>query len=248
MLLDTSGSYAYGMRCSVLLTAGPQSWLRPRGGFQDRTGEVSPLNMGELYAMLQRLERDGLAGSDGTAAPSAALLADVSGWRMPDASAEPQAGASPERPADRRTAHRSLSRWAVHLGLLCSAAAALGTLQLLHVRIAIHTDVGLVFVGLVVVHLAQRRQTLARMASQIVRVRTFAGRRIRLTVSDFLLLFITLNVLVSGVLDWDRGEPIQLPLPRPFNRWHLDSGLVLVVYLTVHVWRRRKRLRRSTIR
>ena len=115
-------------------------------------------------------------------------------------------------------------------------------------RIAIHTDVGLVFVGLVVVHLAQRRQTLARMASQIVRVRTFAGRRIRLTVSDLLLLFITLNVLVSGVLDWSRGEPIQLPIPGPFDRWHLDSGLALVVYLAVHVWRRRKRLRRSTIR
>ena len=37
-------------------------------------------------------------------------------------------------------------------------------------------------------------------------------------------------------------------LPRPFYRWHLDSGLALVVYLVVHVWRRRKRLRRSTIR
>ena len=97
-------------------------------------------------------------------------------------------------------------------------------------------------------HLAQRRQTLARMATQLGRARTFAGRRIRLAVSDVLLLFITLNVLVSGVLDWSRGGPIQLPLPRPFDRWHLDSGLVLVVYLAVHVWRRRKRLRRSTIR
>jgi hypothetical protein len=184
----------------------------------------------------------------GAALPRLASLADAGGCRMPDASLEPQAGASLERPASPRTARRSLSRWAVHLGLLCSAAAALGTLQLLHVRVAIHTDVGLVFVGLVVVHLAQRRRTLARMATQIVRVRTFVGRRTRLTVSDLLLLFITLNVLVSGVLDWGRGMPIQLPLPRPFDRWHLDSGLVLVVYLAVHVWRRRKRLRRSTIR
>lgn len=184
----------------------------------------------------------------GAPLPRLASLADAGGCRMPDAPTEPQAGASLARGTDRRTARRSLSRWAVHLGLLCSAAAALGTLQLLHVRTAIHTDVGLVFVGLVVVHLAQRRQTLARMATQIVRVRTFAGRRIRLTVSDLLLLFITLNVLVSGVLDWGRGEPIQLPLPRPFDRWHLDSGLVLVVYLAVHIWRRRKRLRRSTIR
>ncbi len=153
-----------------------------------------------------------------------------------------------ERPADRRTAWRVRSRWAVHLGLLCSAAAALGTLQLLHVRIAIHTVVGLVFVGLVLVHLAQRRRTLARMATQFIRAKTFVERRIRLTVSDVLLLFFTLNVLVSGILDWNRGAPIALPLPRPFTRWHLDSGIILVVYLVVHVWRRRKRLRRSMIR
>ena len=167
---------------------------------------------------------------------------------MLDAPLESHGGASLKRPADRRTARRSLSRWAVHLGLLCSAAAALGTLDLLHVRIAIHTDVGLVFVGLVVVHLAQRRRTLARMTARIVRARTIAERGIRLAVSDLLLLFITLNVLVSGVLDWSRGVPIQLPLPRPFDRWHAHSGLVFVVYLAVHVWRRRKRLRRSTIR
>ncbi len=167
---------------------------------------------------------------------------------MPDAPLEPQAGTSLKQPAGRRTAYRSLSRWAVHLGLLCSAAAALGTLDLLHVRIAIHTDVGLVFVGLVAVHLAQRRQTVARMATRVVRARTIAERVIRLAVSDLLLLFITLNVLVSGVLDWNRGTPIQLPIPGPFGRWHAISGLALVVYLAVHVWRRRKRLRRSTIR
>lgn len=104
---------------------------------------------------------------------------------MLDAPLEPQAGASLKRPADRRTARRSLSRWAVHLGLLCSAAAALGTLDLLHVRIAIHTDVGLIFVGLVVVHLAQRRRTLARMATRIVRARTIVERVIRLVVVFF---------------------------------------------------------------
>ena len=167
---------------------------------------------------------------------------------MPDVPLEPQAGDLANRPTDHRTARRSLSRWAVHLGLLCSVAAALGTLDLLHVRIAIHTDVGLVFVGLVVVHLAQRHRTLARMATRIVRARTVAGRGIRLTVSDLLLLFITLNVLVSGVVDWNRGMPVRLPIPGPFGRWHAISGLALIVYLAVHVWRRRKRLRRSTIR
>jgi hypothetical protein len=136
----------------------------------------------------------------------------------------------------------------VHLGLLAAAAAALGTLDLLHVRIAYHTDVGLVFVGLVLVHLVQRRRTLARLGQQLVRASTFVERRIRLAVSDLLLFIITLNVLVSGIVDWGRGAPTQLPLPKPFYRWHLDSGLILVIYLLVHVWRRRKRLRRSTIR
>jgi hypothetical protein len=153
-----------------------------------------------------------------------------------------------EPSSDRRTAWRARSRWAVHLGLLCSAAAALGTLQLLHVRVAYHTVVGLVFVGLVLVHLAQRRRTLARMAIQIVRARTFVERRIRLALSDLLLFLITANVLVSGIVDWSRGAPTLVPLPAPFYRWHLDSGIALVIYLIVHVWRRRKRLWRSTIR
>ena len=167
--------------------------------------------------------------------------------RMADPAPGLQAGTL--KPSDgRRTVWRARSRWAVHLGLLCSAAAALGTLQLLHVRIAIHTDVGLAFVGLVLVHLAQRRHTLARMATQLRRAKSFAARRIRLTTSDAVLLFITLNVLVSGILDWNRGAPISVPLPRPFSRWHLDSGIALVVYLAVHVWHRRKRLRRSMIR
>ena len=161
---------------------------------------------------------------------------------------EPQARTSLEQLSDRRSAWRVRSRWAVHLGLLCSAAAALGTLQLLHVKIDYHTVVGLVFVGLVAVHLVQRRRTIARMATQLVRSRTFIEHRIRLAVSDLLLLFITLNILVSGIVDWERGKPTQLPLPVPFDRWHLDSGLALVVYLAVHVWRRRKRLWRSTIR
>ena len=74
-----------------------------------------------------------------------------------------------ERPADRPTAWRTGSRFAVHLGLLFSAGAALVTLQLLHVRVAYHADVGLVFVGLVLVHLIQRRRTLARMGKGIAR-------------------------------------------------------------------------------
>jgi hypothetical protein len=161
---------------------------------------------------------------------------------------EPPVETSPEQPGDRRAAWRARSRWAVHLGLMVSAAGTLVTLDLLHIRTAIHTVVGLVFVGLVAVHLFQRRRTVARMATQIVRARSFVERKFRLTVSDLLLLLFTLNVLVSGWVDWNRGAPTQVPLPTPFQRWHADAGAILVVYLVVHVWRRRKRLRRSTIR
>jgi hypothetical protein len=148
----------------------------------------------------------------------------------------------------RRSAWGPRSRFAVHLGLVASAAAAIATLQLLHVRVAYHTVVGLIFVGLVVVHLIQRRQTIARMAHQMVRARTFVERRIRLALSDLVLFVIVVNVLVSGLIDWSRGSPTQVPLPAPFYRWHLDSGLALVIYLAVHGWHRRKRFRRSTIR
>ena len=143
---------------------------------------------------------------------------------------------------------RARSRWLVHLGLIALLAAALATLQLLHVRNAIHADVGLAFAGLVVVHLAQRRHRIARMLAQLIRLRPRVEHELRLLASDAILAFVTINVVVSGILDWGRGAPVLLPFPNPFNRWHLTSSVVLVVYLIVHVARRWKRLRRSTVR
>jgi len=152
---------------------------------------------------------------------------------------------NPERS---RSAWPTTSRWLVHLGLLAFAAASLATLQLLHIRNAIHADIGLVFAGLVVVHLAQRRHRIARMVAQLMRLRPRVERELRLLASDAILTVITINVVVSGILDWGRGAPLLLPLPTPFDRWHLTSSVVLVVYLVVHVTRRWRRIRRSTIR
>lgn len=81
--------------------------------------------------------------------------------------------------------------------------------------------------------------------------RTFRPRvahELRLLASDAILTFLTANVVLSGILDWGRGAPLLLPLPQPFDRWHLTSSALLVVYMAVHVSRRWKRLRRSTIR
>ena len=54
------------MRVRALLSEGSQYGLRLREEFEDRTGEVWPLNVGQIRTTLQRLERDGLAGSDGS--------------------------------------------------------------------------------------------------------------------------------------------------------------------------------------
>jgi DNA-binding PadR family transcriptional regulator len=49
----------------ALLSEGPKYGLRLQQEFEERTGEVWPLNVGQVYITLQRLERDGLVESDG---------------------------------------------------------------------------------------------------------------------------------------------------------------------------------------
>ena len=50
----------------ALLSEGPKYGQRLQGEFEARTGEVWPLNVGQVYTTLQRLERDGLVEtSDG---------------------------------------------------------------------------------------------------------------------------------------------------------------------------------------
>jgi DNA-binding PadR family transcriptional regulator len=48
-----------------LLSEGPKYGLQLRQEFEARTGDVWPLNVGQVYTTLQRLERDGLVASEG---------------------------------------------------------------------------------------------------------------------------------------------------------------------------------------
>src|SRR5215468_4312019 len=48
----------------ALLSEGPKYGLQLREEFEVRTGEVWPLNVGQVYTTLQRLERYGLVESD----------------------------------------------------------------------------------------------------------------------------------------------------------------------------------------
>ena len=67
----------------ALLSEGPKYGLQLREEFEARTGEVWPLNVGQVYTTLQRLERDGLVESDGTADEGS-----QKGFRITDAGAD----------------------------------------------------------------------------------------------------------------------------------------------------------------
>jgi len=53
----------------ALLSEGPKYGLQMRQDFEPRTGEAWPLNVGQVYTTLQRLERDGFVESDGSDGP-----------------------------------------------------------------------------------------------------------------------------------------------------------------------------------
>ncbi len=63
----------------ALLSEGPKYGLRLQSEFESRTGEVWPLNVGQVYTTLQRLERDGLVESDGDGERVAQALPDHAG-------------------------------------------------------------------------------------------------------------------------------------------------------------------------
>jgi DNA-binding PadR family transcriptional regulator len=83
----------------ALLTQGPRYGYQLRAEFEERTGSTWPLNIGQVYTTLDRLERDGLVedqGDDGAGhriyAVTEAGRAEVAHWF-----AEPSRPANPPR-------------------------------------------------------------------------------------------------------------------------------------------------------
>lgn len=139
----------------------------------------------------------------------------------------------------RHRAKRAASRrWWVHLGLLVTVVISL---LFEGFMLTVHIAVGFVFVALVVVHLAQRRQVSTNLASRLLRVRGLHRPAGRLAVSDAFLTAVTVAMLVSGFWDWSAGHPTRI-------RWHAYTGVALAVLVLVHTLRRRRRLRRSQVR
>ena len=67
MLLRNEAFMSIRHALLALLSEGPKYGLQLRQEFEARTGEVWPLNVGQVYTTLQRLERDGLVESDDSA-------------------------------------------------------------------------------------------------------------------------------------------------------------------------------------
>ena len=107
--------------------------------------------------------------------------------------------------------------------------------------LAIHISVGLAFVVLAGLHLAQRRRVSAGLLTRLVRVRFLARPAGRMALADLLLALITAGMLASGWWDWFAGRPTKI-------RWHAINGVVLTILLVAHTVRRRSRLRRSAVR
>src|SRR5579862_8983882 len=82
----------------ALLSEGPKYGLQLRQEFEARTGEVWPLNVGQVYTTLQRLERDGMVESDDEEGPQKGFRitnegeAELASWlhTPPDLSSPPR--------------------------------------------------------------------------------------------------------------------------------------------------------------
>lgn len=71
----------------ALLSEGPKYGLQLRQEFEARTGEVWPLNVGQVYSTVQRLERDGLVVSDTESAGGEGEAGPQKGYRITPAGA-----------------------------------------------------------------------------------------------------------------------------------------------------------------
>jgi len=151
-----------------------------------------------------------------------------------------------------RLGNRVQFRFVIHLLLLAAFAASLATVTIVTEGVP-HLVLGSAFFGLVVVHIAQRRHTVARLAGALGQPLKWLRRRGRMAWSDLTLALLTLNALISGVYDLATGSQVILH-PRsvgiPFRDigWHVSAALLLLAYLCVHVARRWGRIRRSAIR
>jgi len=128
---------------------------------------------------------------------------------------------------------RSWRRWLIDILLIAGVVISLIFEPL---SVAIHSVVGLVFVGMVGPHLWYRRRWIAGVLTRLRRPgRLSAALRWSLSQSS-LLLALVMVVTMSGLYDWLDA--------RTRIRWHAISSVILIVVVARHAWTRRQWLLR----
>lgn len=140
-----------------------------------------------------------------------------------------------QRPA--RSRRPAALRLLVHVGLILTATVSL----VFEPVLSLHILLGLGFIALVAVHLAQRRRVSASLMARLPHPRGWLRPSGRLAFADLLLAALTLAMLASGLWDWLSGHPTKI-------RWHAITGVLLAGFLVAHTVRRRYRLRSSRVR
>ena len=136
-------------------------------------------------------------------------------------------------PGRRSTAARAV----VHAGLIATAVLSLA----LEPVLTLHIALGLMFVGILAIHLGQRRRVSLRLLARLRAQPAPTTASARLAAADLVLLAVAAVMLASGLWDWLAGHPTRI-------RWHAISGVVLAGWLVLHTLRRRRRLLSSRIR
>jgi DNA-binding PadR family transcriptional regulator len=92
-----SDNVAVGMSLMAILENGPNYGLSLRNEFEARTGGIWPLNVGQVYTTLGRLQRDGLVRSEASEGQKLYALTDEGRRRLDDWFAEPASEGPPSR-------------------------------------------------------------------------------------------------------------------------------------------------------
>lgn len=110
--------------------------------------------------------------------------------------------------------------------------------------------IGLVVLGLVLIHPFQRRPTVRRLLFRQVRIHHASEHRSAQAISDVILWPLIVNAMVSGIADFLNGHTNFLPITGSilFQKWHAMGAIVPVVEVIVHAVRRRRRLLTSLIK
>lgn len=120
-------------------------------------------------------------------------------------------------------------RWLIDMFLI---AGGVVSLVFEPIVIAIHSIVGLIFMGTIGPHLWHRRTWIQGTWTRIRQRRQLSSRLRWSAWQAALLLMLAIAVTASGLWDW-LGAPTKI-------RWHAISGVILIGVVGWHVWTRRR--------